>query len=110
MDSASEKRARRIKEQRLQKNMTMQDLAKQIGTATQTVYKYEEGIVTNIPLDRIEKIATVFGVSAAYIAGWSDEQNIEKGADNVFLEEFNNLDSERQKFIIDAMKGLKSNR
>lgn len=53
-------------------NMTMEELGKVCGTTKQTIYKYENGIITNIPLDRIEQIANVTGVSAASLLGWSE--------------------------------------
>lgn len=35
-------------------------------------YKYETGKVTNIPLDRLMKIADAVDVSASYLMGWED--------------------------------------
>ena len=34
------------------------------------LYKYETGIVTNIPLDKLESIAACLGVAPGYLAGW----------------------------------------
>ena len=63
----------RIRELRIQNNMTLDDVARQLGINRQAVYKYEQGIVTNIPLDKIEKMATLFNSTPDYIAGWSEE-------------------------------------
>ena len=63
----------RIREMRLQHNMTLDDVAKYLGINRQAVYKYEQGIVTNIPLDKLEKMATLFGTTPGYLAGWSTE-------------------------------------
>lgn len=62
----------RIRELRLEYKMTQDDLAKNIGVALQTVFKYEQGIITNIPLEKIEKMALIFNVGPGYIAGWED--------------------------------------
>ena len=51
---------------------TQTDLAVAIGVSKQTLYKYINDIVTNIPSDNIEGIATFFGVSPAYIMGWDN--------------------------------------
>lgn len=48
---------KRIKELREKRAITQTDFAKAIGVSKQTLYKYENGIVTNIPSDRIEIIA-----------------------------------------------------
>ena len=64
----------RIRELRIQHDMTLDDVARYLGINRQAVYKYEQGIVTNIPLDKIEKMADLFGTTPDYIAGWSDEE------------------------------------
>ena len=58
--------------------MTLDDVAKYLGINRQAVYKYEQGIVTNIPLDKIEKMAVLFGTTPDYIAGWSEDAPIRK--------------------------------
>ena len=63
----------KIKSLREQHNMTQTDIARRIGVATQTIFKYEKSIVTNIPLDTIENIANLFDVTPAYLMGWEDE-------------------------------------
>ena len=37
-----------------------EDVAKKVGVAIQTIYKYENEIVTNIPLNKLEKIDSSF--------------------------------------------------
>lgn len=67
----------KIKELRLKQQLTQTDLAKKIGVATQTIFKYENEIVTNIPSDKIEKIAEVLNTTPAYLMGWEeDPENI----------------------------------
>lgn len=63
----------RIKSLRESKNITQTELAEMIGTTKQNVYKYENGIITNIPSDKIELMAERFDVSPAYIMGWSTD-------------------------------------
>ena len=60
----------RIKVAREQKGLTQEELGKLCGTTKQTIFKYESGIVTNIPLDRLERIAHAVSVSPAYLMGW----------------------------------------
>lgn len=48
------------------------EFAKMLHVSKQLLYKYENGIVTNIPSDKIELIAKLFHVSPAYIMGWED--------------------------------------
>lgn len=69
----------KIRSAREQAGLTMEELGKRCGTTKQTIYKYETGKVTNIPLDRLQLIASVIGVSAAYLLGWEDaEANLQR--------------------------------
>lgn len=67
------------------KRITQEELGASCNTTKQTIFKYENGIVTNIPLDRLERIAEVLGVSPAYLMGWqtSTHPSAEKLPDNV---------------------------
>lgn len=62
----------RIKQVRESKGMTQGELGKACGVTKQTIFKYESNIITNIPLDRLAKIADALVVSSAYLMGWSD--------------------------------------
>lgn len=62
----------RIRQTREARGMTQEELGRLCGTTKQTIYKYEQLIVTNIPLDRIERIADALRVTPAYIMGWED--------------------------------------
>ncbi|AGC67409.1 putative transcriptional regulator [Thermoclostridium stercorarium subsp. stercorarium DSM 8532] len=71
----------RIKKLRIEKGMTQEELAKYIDSTKQTIYKYENNIVTNIPSDKIEKIAEALGTTPSYLMGWNDtasKNNVKK--------------------------------
>lgn len=63
----------RIKQLRESLGISQTDLAKNVGVSKQTLYKYENDIITNIPSDVIERISDKLGCSPAYIMGWSDD-------------------------------------
>ena len=63
----------RIKLLREKANMTQEELAKLLNTTKQTIYKYEQSVVTNIPSDRVERIAEVLNTTPAYIMGWQSD-------------------------------------
>lgn len=64
----------RIKNLRIKKNYTLDELGKMIDASRQTLHKYEQGIITNIPKEKIEKIAQVLGVNPSYIYGWENDE------------------------------------
>ena len=49
-----------IRKFRTDKKLTQTELAEMIGTTKQNIYKYETGIITNIPSDKIEAMANIF--------------------------------------------------
>ena len=58
------------------KKLTLDEVAKKIGISRQTLFKYENGIVSNIPSNKIEALAGIYGVSPAYLMGWEDAKHI----------------------------------
>ena len=63
----------RIRTIRNRTGKTLTGFADAIGVSKQTLYKYENDIITNVPSDKIERMAEVAEVSPAYIMGWSPE-------------------------------------
>lgn len=64
----------RIKAIREDCNLTQDELGALCGTTKQTIFKYESGIVTNIPLSRLEQIAQALNTTPAYLMGWESEK------------------------------------
>lgn len=65
----------RLKNRREELKLTQEAVAKKVGVAIQTIYKYENEIVTNIPLDRLELLASALEVSPAYLMGWQSSSS-----------------------------------
>jgi len=62
----------RIRKLREQYKMTQDELAEKLKTTKQTIYKYETGVITNIPSDKIEELALLFNVEPSYLMGWEN--------------------------------------
>lgn len=62
----------RIKERRLSQGMTQEGLGNIVGVNKVTIHKYENGIITNIPSDRLELLAIALKVTPAYLMGWEE--------------------------------------
>jgi transcriptional regulator with XRE-family HTH domain len=73
----------RIRQIREKRNMSLEDVAKAAGTTRQTIFKYENGIITNIPLERLESVSKALGVHPSYLLGWTQESPAEELSDNV---------------------------
>ena len=107
----------RIKNTREGMQVTQEELAKHINSTKQTIYKYENNIVTNIPSDKIEKIAEFLGVTPAYLFGWTDNKNnkvkfispLYKALEKLDLKN-DDLTDREIKSIVDYVKFMKSNK
>ena len=104
-----------IREERIRNNLSQDDVAKAIGSTKQAVYKYENGIVTNIPLEKIEKMAQLFGVTPGYLMGWEVQTTeIETSAlsegDVALLKALDQLTDDEQKQVIEFAQFLISKR
>lgn len=74
----------KIKRVRESKNIAQVDLATLVGISKQTLYKYENGIITNIPSNKIEAIASALETTPAYLMGWNEPQhNNYTGIENI---------------------------
>ena len=96
-----------LKEERLRNNLSQEEVAKAIGSTKQAVYKYETGIVTNIPMDKIAKMAQLFGVTPAYIMGWEEETPEEpklSEGERLVLEAFRQIPEEQQKYFLEMIR------
>lgn len=101
----------RIKNRRLELGISQTELADKIKSSKQSLYKYETNIITNIPSDKIEKIANVLETTPAYLMGW--EENLTKSNANLVVDmltdcnlvehvqKLQNLSKEHQQTIYD---------
>ena len=70
----------KLKSMRRAKGMTLLELAEAIGTSKQTIHRYENGTITNIPPEKIELIAAALGTTPAELMGWGDDSSALRGA------------------------------
>ncbi len=63
----------KIKTLRESLNMTQEELAKRIHVTKQTIFKYENGIITNIPMNKITALAESLGTTPSELLGWDAE-------------------------------------
>lgn len=68
--------ARRLKEKREEKGLTLEEAAKHINVSKVTLHRYENLNILNIPSDKIEILAKLYETTPKYIMGWSDDDSI----------------------------------
>lgn len=65
----------RLKELRLQKGATQEEVGKVISVSKATIMKYEKGLVENLKRSSIEKLAKYFNVAPSYLMCMDEEKN-----------------------------------
>ena len=113
----------RIRTLRIQHKMSMEELGSKIGVGKTAIFKYEKGEVENLPRSTVERMATLFGVSPAYLMCFDEwDQNSEALSDEVKLIEriqtkwgkdmvsimhlYSELNEEGQETLRDVAEGL----
>lgn len=68
----------RIHHFRRARGLTLLEVAEAVGTSKQTVSRYEKGIISNIPKEKIELLAKALSVTPAELMGWESESLYER--------------------------------
>lgn len=68
--------ANNLKKLRKEKKLTLEVLAQALGTSKQTIHRYENGIITNIPPEKVQALANLLGVTPAELMGWETHNGI----------------------------------
>lgn len=103
---------KKIKELREIKQITQEELAKYLGVAPQTVYKYEKEI--NEPdLKTTSKIAEYFNVTTDYLLGRTDStdtlnESMQIAASMKDGLDISDMDDDEKKFINDFIKMVRN--
>ena len=99
----------RIKAAREQKNLTMDEVAKRCNTTKQTIFKYENEIVTNIPYDKIVLLSKALDVTPSYLFGWDEKENSPSDlqlteGEKILLDLFNRVPEDKQQLVLQMIR------
>ncbi len=68
----------KLRELRKNKKLSLGDLAEMVGTSRQTIHRYENGTISNIPPERIEGLAKALDTTPSELMGWNEEDALPK--------------------------------
>ena len=94
----------RIKALREQKSISQIELAEKMGVSKQNLYKYENGIISNIPSDKIEAAAAALETSPAHLMGWDDTPPTTEDTIVKLIKAQYHLNEQDVKFVMDYIK------
>ena len=109
-----------IRFERTRCKLTLEELARKVGVSRQTIQRYETGVISNIPSDKIERMADTLGVSPGHLMGW-DNGNPQAQIENAptaecdeglkeFVQGFKRLSKTDRTVILGAMDRLEAGR
>ena len=99
----------RIRSLRKARGMTQQELADKLHTTKQTIGKYEQGIVTNLPLSRISELAQALSTTPAYLMGWEDDKDYTSNK-ALLKAEIENMTEEQAALLLAASRAAKASK
>ena len=102
---------KKIRERRKELGMTLDELARAVGVSKQTIFRYEDRTIENIPIDKLHKIAGKLNVSIAYLlelkveVGYEDFIALkEKEGFRELISTLKEMDSEKIKKLVEMAK------
>ncbi|MEG2103072.1 MAG: helix-turn-helix transcriptional regulator, partial [Flavobacterium sp.] len=63
----------KVKVLRQKNNLTLEEVAKQVGVSAPTIQRYESGEIKNLRRDKIESLANALKCSPGYLMGWKKD-------------------------------------
>lgn len=103
--------ADKIKRLRLQREMTLEQVATIVGVGKSTVRKWETGMIANMGRDKIALLATALDTTPAYLMGWEEpelknspnETTLTEG-EELLLQLFRQIPEDSQKMYIEVLR------
>lgn len=62
-----------LKRKRREQRLTLDDVAAVVGVSRQTVQKYESGVISNIPPEKVELLAKALKTTPSVLMGWQED-------------------------------------
>lgn len=96
-----------LKNRRLELNLTLDKVSKQLRISKPTLQRYESGVISNVPFDTVEQLADILQTTPSWLLGWSDI--VLSREEKILLDKYNKLDK-MGKHTIDIVMELELNR
>ena len=99
----------RIRQLRIEHQMTQEELGAKVGVQKAAIYKYENGLVVNLKRSILEKLALVLDTTPTYLMGMEDAEPAQASltkAQTSLLSVFDKLNEEGQAKVIEYAEHL----
>lgn len=102
----------RIRQLRIEHQMTQEELGAKVGVQKAAIYKYENGLVVNLKRSTIEKLALVLETTPTYLMGMEDSESNRNAYSGLtptqtkLLDAFDQLNEEGQTKALEYVEDL----
>lgn len=98
----------KIRQLRLEKGMTLEQVGDIVGVGKSTVRKWETGMIANMKRDKIALLAKALSTTPAYLMGWTDEAQDTKVVitddEQHLIELFRKVPEDKQQMVIQMIQ------
>ena len=109
--------SRKIKQLRIERDMTLEQVADIVGVGKSTVRKWETGMIANMKRDKIALLAKALGTTPAYLMGWKEDAKESNSPDAIkltegetlLLELFRQIPEDAQKMYLEVLRAALKN-
>ena len=98
----------RIRDLRIERGMTQEELGKAVGLKRAAINKYEKGVVVNIKQETIMKLAEVLHTTPSYLMGYEDDKALSEltAIQEEVIEKFFSLTPKNQETLLGIIETL----
>jgi len=101
-----------IRNRRKELDITADILAEKIGVSRSTVFRWENGFIEKLPIDKLVPIARVLKTTVGYLMGWDDKQVPASGAEDGYEKDvmifFDSLSENQKREALNYLRYLAS--
>lgn len=90
-----------LKNKRLEKKMTLEQVGELVGVGKSTVRKWENGMIANMGRDKIVALSKALNISPLDILGLTDDESVEPIIEKT-IQKMKQLEESRQKIVLDT--------
>ena len=99
----------RIRQLRIEHQMTQEELGEKVGVQKAAIYKYENGLVVNLKRSVLEKLALVLDTTPTYLMGMEESEHNPSTLtpqQSALLASFDQLNEEGQTKAVEYVEDL----
>lgn len=101
--------SKRINQLRLEKGMTLEEVATIVGVGKSTVRKWETGMIANMKRDKIPLLAKALSTTPEHLMGWevknpTTQEIVLSDGERMLLDLFRSIPEEKQEMVLQMIR------